>query len=125
LTTEIHELPEVGELVIATITKIGDHGAYVILDEYDKIQGFLHVSEIAPGWVRNINKYVKENEKVVDSFKKSIQVNAALTEAYYQIAQIHLTMKNRDLALKFIDKAIEFSPNNLIYQGSREKILAL
>jgi len=70
LTTEIHELPEIGELVIATITKIGDHGAYVILDEYDKIQGFLHVSEIAPGWVRNINKYVKENEKVVAIVKK-------------------------------------------------------
>jgi len=52
-------------------------------------------------------------------------VNAALTEAYYQIAQIHLTMKNRDLALKFIEKAIEFSPNNLRYQESREKILAL
>jgi len=66
----MHELPEVGELVIATITKIGDHGAYVILDEYDKIQGFLHVSEIAPGWVRNINKYVKENEKVVAIVKK-------------------------------------------------------
>jgi len=70
LSTEIHELPEAGELVIATITKIGDHGAYVTLDEYDKIQGFLHVSEIAPGWVRNITKYVKENEKVVAIVKK-------------------------------------------------------
>jgi translation initiation factor 2 subunit 1 len=70
LSTEIHELPEPGELVIATITKIGDHGAYVTLDEYDKIQGFLHVSEIAPGWVRNITKYVKENEKVVAIVKK-------------------------------------------------------
>jgi translation initiation factor 2 subunit 1 len=70
LTTEIHELPEIGELVIATITKIGDHGAYVTLDEYERIQGFLHVSEIAPGWVRNISKYVKENEKVVAIVKK-------------------------------------------------------
>ncbi len=70
MSTEIHELPEPGELVIATITKIGDHGAYVTLDEYDKIQGFLHVSEIAPGWVRNITKYVKENEKVVAIVKK-------------------------------------------------------
>ena len=70
MSTEIHELPEAGELVIATITKIGDHGAYVTLDEYDKIQGFLHVSEIAPGWVRNITKYVKENEKVVAIVKK-------------------------------------------------------
>jgi len=78
LTTEIHELPEVGELVIATITKIGDHGAYVILDEYDKIQGFLHVSEIAPGWVRNINKYVKEKEKVVAIVKKLERVEKKL-----------------------------------------------
>jgi len=124
LTTEIHELPEIGELVIATITKIGDHGAYVILDEYDKIQGFLHVSEIAPGWVRNINKYVKENEKALNSFEKSLQVNSSLTEAYYQIAQIHLTVKNHDAALKSIENAIKFSPTNQTYQKFQEKIIA-
>jgi tetratricopeptide (TPR) repeat protein len=72
-----------------------------------------------------VYKDLKENKKALDSFKKSLQVNAVLTEAYYQIAQIHLTMKNRDLALTFINKAIEFSPNNLIYQESLEKILAL
>ena len=51
MTTEVHELPEVGEIVVATIAKIGDHGAYATLDEYNGIQGFLHVSEIAHGWV--------------------------------------------------------------------------
>ena len=30
MTTEVHELPEVGEIVVATISKIGDHGAYEI-----------------------------------------------------------------------------------------------
>jgi len=65
MTTEIHELPEVGEIVVATITKIGDHGAYAALDEYNNIQGFLHASEIAHGWVRNITKFVKEGEKKV------------------------------------------------------------
>ena len=65
MATELHELPEAGEIVIATITKIGDHGAYATLDEYKTIQGFLHVSEIAHGWVRNVSKYVKEGEKKV------------------------------------------------------------
>ncbi len=43
MTTEVHELPEIGEIVIATIAKLGDHGAYVTLDEYNNIQEFVHV----------------------------------------------------------------------------------
>ena len=70
MTTEVHELPEEGEIVIATIAKIGDHGAYATLDEYNNVQGFLHVSEIAHGWVRNIGKFVKEGEKKVLLVKK-------------------------------------------------------
>ena len=70
MTTEVQELPEVGEIVVATITKIGDHGVYATLDEYNNIQGFLHASEIAHGWVRNINKFVKEGEKKVLLVKK-------------------------------------------------------
>ena len=70
MSTETQELPEIGEIVIATITKVSDHGAYVTLDEYNGIQGFLHVSEIAPGWVRKITRYVKENEKKVLLVKK-------------------------------------------------------
>ena len=70
MTTEVHELPEVGEIVVATIAKIGDHGAYATLDEYNGIQGFLHVSEIAHGWVRNVSKFVKEGEKKVLLVKK-------------------------------------------------------
>ena len=59
MTTETHELPEIGELVVATIAKVGDHGAYATLDEYSNVQGFLHVSEIGQGWIRNINKFIK------------------------------------------------------------------
>jgi len=58
------EWPEVGDLVIATVERITDYGAYVRLDEYDK-EGLLHVSEVASRWVRNIRDYVREGQKVV------------------------------------------------------------
>ena len=63
MTTEVRELPEVGELVIATIAKVGDHGAYATLDEYSNVQGFLHVSEVGQGWIRNVSRFIKEGEK--------------------------------------------------------------
>ena len=44
--------------------------SYVTLDEYDNIQGFLHISEIAPGWIRSINRFVKDGEKKVLLVKK-------------------------------------------------------
>ena len=70
MSTEMQEFPDEGEIVVVTVTKIGDHGAYVGLDEYNSIQGFLHISEIAPGWVRNVRKYVTEGEKKVVLVKK-------------------------------------------------------
>lgn len=59
------ELPEVGELVIATVNQITQYGAYVKLDEYKGIDGLLHISEVSSGWVRNVRDYVREKEKVV------------------------------------------------------------
>jgi len=58
------EWPDVGDLVIVTVLRITDYGAYVKLDEYDK-EGLLHVSEISSSWVRNIRDFVREGQKVV------------------------------------------------------------
>lgn len=71
------EWPEVGELVISTVTEITDYGAYVRLDEYGGKEGFLHISEISPGWIRNIRDYVREGEKVV---LKVLRVDPARNE---------------------------------------------
>ena len=71
MSTEIQEIPEQGEIILATVTKVMDHGAYVTLDEYDDIQGFLHISEIAPGWIRSVNRFVKDGEKESFTCQKS------------------------------------------------------
>jgi len=57
-------MPEQGEIILATVTKVMDHGAYVTLDEYDDVQGFLHISEIAPGWIRWIFAYFRNSTRL-------------------------------------------------------------
>ncbi|MCX8205960.1 MAG: translation initiation factor IF-2 subunit alpha [Candidatus Micrarchaeota archaeon] len=58
-------MPKQGELVIATIKKIYPYGAFCTLDEYDGQEAFLHVSEIAPRWIKNIHEHVREGQKVI------------------------------------------------------------
>ena len=94
MATETQELPEIGEIVIATIKKTGDHGAYVTLDEYDNIQGFLHISEIAPGWVRKVTKYVKEGDKKVLLVKK---IQAEREEIDLSLKQITKEQRKKKL----------------------------
>ncbi len=88
------ELPEPGEIVVATISKLMDHGAYVTLDEYDGLQGFLHISEIAPGWIRSISKFVKENEKKVLLVKK---VNPDRNDIDLSLKQVSTDQKKKKL----------------------------
>jgi len=64
LTLRKRDFPEVGELVIATPVKIYDHGAYVNLDEFEKV-GYVPIGEVASTWVRNIRDYIKEGHKLV------------------------------------------------------------
>ena len=94
MSTEIQEMPEQGEIVLATITKVMDHGAYVTLDEYDEIQGFLHISEIAPGWIRSVSRFVKDGEKKVLLVKK---VNAKRGDIDLSLKQVSKDQKKQKL----------------------------
>ncbi|SVD92930.1 uncharacterized protein METZ01_LOCUS445784 [marine metagenome] len=67
-------------------------------------------------------KDLKKFEKAIKAFKKSLEINPALNEAHYQIAQIKLVQKNQDSALKSIESAIKSDPSNLEYQEFRDKI---
>ncbi len=78
--------PEVGELVVATVERITDYGAYVKLDEYDK-EGLLHISEISSTWVKNIRDFVREKQKVV-----------------LKVLRVNTTKEHVDLSLRRVTK---------------------
>jgi translation initiation factor 2 subunit 1 len=59
------EFPEEGDLIVGTVTNVQGFGAFVSLDEYPNKEGFIHISEIATGWVKRIRNHVREKQKVV------------------------------------------------------------
>lgn len=65
-------LPDVGELVVGTIRKVFEYGAYVTLDEYGGMEAYLPWSEVSSRWIRNIKDYLREGQKVV---AKVIRIN--------------------------------------------------
>ncbi|MDO8481189.1 MAG: S1 RNA-binding domain-containing protein [Nanoarchaeota archaeon] len=56
--------PEDDSLVQCTITNIQYHSVFAKIDIYDKT-GLIHISEIAPGRIRNIRDYISEGKKVI------------------------------------------------------------
>lgn len=57
-------LPEEQELVLCTVTNVQGHAVFARIEEYG-ITGMIHISEVAPGRIRNIREFVKEGKVVV------------------------------------------------------------
>jgi len=58
-------MPEQDELVLAVIKKIMPYGAFCALEEYGNREAFVHISEVAPRWIKNIHEFLHEGQKVV------------------------------------------------------------
>jgi len=77
------EWPDAGVLVVCTVRSVKDFGAFVSLDEYGNKEGLIHISEVAPGWIRYIRDHIREGQKIVC---KVLSVNA-------ERARIDLSLK--------------------------------
>ncbi len=75
-------LPDVGEIVIATVRKIFEYGAYVTLDEYGGLEAYLPWSEVSSRWIRDIRDYLREGQKiavkVIRVIRRKNQVDVSL-----------------------------------------------
>ncbi|MDO8740588.1 MAG: S1 RNA-binding domain-containing protein [Candidatus Woesearchaeota archaeon] len=101
--------PEEDELVLCTVTDIQYHSVFCGLDEYGRM-GMIHISEVAPGRIRNIYDFVKKDKKVVckvlriDSEKGHIDLSlrrVTETQKKNKLDQV----KKEQLAEKIIEQA--------------------
>src|SRR5512136_1689831 len=59
------EFPDIGDLVVCSVTNVKNFGAFVTLDEFGGKEGFIHVRDVATGWVKYIRDHVREGQKIV------------------------------------------------------------
>ncbi len=92
---EESDFPAVGETVVVKITKVLDYGAFAELLEYDNMRGFIHISQVSSGWIKNIRNFVKEGQmraakvQSLDKEKKQIDLNLTKVSAAAQRAKIN------------------------------------
>lgn len=108
--------PEVGDLVVASVKRVVDYGAYVKLDEYEGVEGLIHISEIASTYVKNIRVHVREGQKLV---LKVLRVSS-------QRAQVDLSLRRvtgREKSEKMLEwKKVKKADS--IIKGAAEKLKA-
>lgn len=80
----VKEMPERGEIVVCKITKILDYGVFVDLLEFEGLTGFVHISQVASSWIKNIRNFVKENQiraaKVINIDHSKNQIDLSLVK---------------------------------------------
>jgi translation initiation factor 2 subunit 1 len=100
-------IPEEGDIVLCTVKKILYHSIFVDLDEYENQEAMIHISEIAPGRIRNIRDYVSEGRKLV-----------------CKVLRINLELKHVDLSLRRVSLGARKKKNEEIKQELKaEKML--
>lgn len=87
------ELPEENELVIARVKKILDYGAFCELTEYG-VDGFLHLSEVAPRWIKNIYEFISEGQRLI---LKVIRVDRAKGQVDVSLKRVNEEEKRKKL----------------------------
>ena len=106
------EFPEEGELVVGTVTSIRNFGAFVTLDEYAKREAFIHLSEVATGWVKYIRDHIREGQKIVarvlrvDPAKSQIDLSLKRINDHQRREKVQ-AWKNELRAMRLLDQVAQ------------------
>ncbi len=106
------EYPEEGDLVVGTVTSIRNFGAFVTLDEYNGREAFIHLSEVATGWVKYIRDHIREGQKIV---ARVLRVDPAKSQIDLSLKRINdhqrrektQQWKNEGRALRLVEQVAQ------------------
>ena len=110
--SRVRGFPENGDLVVCTVKNVKNFGAFVTLDEYDDKEGFVHVRDVATGWVKYIRDFVREGQKIVckvlgvDSSKGHIDLSLKSVNEHQKREKIQ-QWKNEKKAEKLVEIVAE------------------
>ncbi len=115
-----------GELVFIKIKKVTHFGAYCELPEYNNMDVYLPIREVASGWIKNIHEFIKDGQKdvakvtFVDSVKNAIDISLKKVRAKEKKDKINqFNLENR--AEGFFKQAITASHS----EGKEEEIKSI
>lgn len=112
------EFPEEAELVVCTVKNVKNFGAFVSLDEYGEKEGFIHIAEVATGWIKYIRDYVREGQKIVcrvlrvDPSKGHVDLSLKQVNEHQKREKIQ-QWKNEQKAYKLLELVAERSGKDL------------
>ncbi len=111
------KLPRKDELVIIKVNKVMPYGAFCSLIEYEGVEGFLHIREVASKWIKNINDYVKPGmltvTKVINVEKSKNVVDLSLRSVSEDMKRKKLEeYQNERKAVKIIEVAYKKASMN-------------
>jgi translation initiation factor 2 subunit 1 len=122
--------PEEDELVLCTVSAVQYHSVFVKLDEYGGRTGLIHISEVAPGRIRNIRDYVVEGKKVVC---KVLRINKEKGHIDLSLRRVNEMQKRKKLnqikQQQLAEKIVEFVAKkrkervDSLYNSISEKLL--
>lgn len=125
-----HGFPEDGELVICTVKKILFHSVFAALDEYRDLEGMVHISEVAPGRIRNLRDYVREGKQIIckilriDEEKGHIDLSLRRVNPSARAKKLN-EFKQEEKAEKILETAAKKLGASLedVYKKAGEKII--
>ncbi|MEM4272307.1 MAG: S1 RNA-binding domain-containing protein [Candidatus Bilamarchaeaceae archaeon] len=123
------KLPRTDEILIATVKKIMPYGVFLSLPEYGGMEAFMHVSEVAPRWIKNIHEFVSENQTLV---VKAYHVDEAKGQVDVSLKRVNEADRKKKIASvrrekraeKLLEVALKNSKSKKKIEELREEILA-